>query len=183
MLTSLWKKMKGFVRPRYCKRYYSHFIKMHRTAEVHYERNLHIGKYSYIGPNCYLNAEGGITIGEGTIFAPCVVVLSSSHDYKNGGMLPYDIYDVHRKVIIGRGVWIGYGAMICPGVTIGDGAVIAMGSVVTKDIGKGEIVGGNPARTIGTRPEKEVEDNIAEERYFHRIYWKRERLRKVSQRK
>ena len=36
-----------------------------------------------------------------------------------------------------------------PGVIIGEGAIVAGGSVVTKDVPKGAIVGGNPAKVIG----------------------------------
>ena len=51
-----------------------------------------------------------------------------------------------RPVRIGSDVWIGGGAVILPGVTIGDGAVIGAGSVVTRDVGPGVTVIGNPAR-------------------------------------
>ncbi len=52
---------------------------------------------------------------------------------------------------IGNDVWIGQEAMILSGVKIGDGAVIAAGSVVVKDVGDYEIVGGNPAKNIKFR--------------------------------
>jgi len=52
---------------------------------------------------------------------------------------------------IGNDVWIGIDALILPGVTVGDGAVIGAGSVVTKNVGDYEIVGGNPAQHIGYR--------------------------------
>jgi acetyltransferase-like isoleucine patch superfamily enzyme len=54
-------------------------------------------------------------------------------------------------VTIGNDVWIGHNATILPGTTIGDGAVIGACSVVTKDVGAYEIVGGNPARLIRKR--------------------------------
>lgn len=37
-----------------------------------------------------------------------------------------------------------------PGVTIGEGSLVAAGSVVTKSVPPGVVVGGNPARIIGT---------------------------------
>ena len=40
--------------------------------------------------------------------------------------------------------------MILPGVTVGSNVIIAANSVVTKDVEEGSIVGGNPARVIGT---------------------------------
>lgn len=41
-------------------------------------------------------------------------------------------------------------AQIKYGVTIGPNAIVAMGSVVVKDVPEGTIVGGNPARVIGS---------------------------------
>lgn len=42
------------------------------------------------------------------------------------------------------------GVLIMPGVVIGPNAIVAGGSVVTKDVQEGCVVGGNPARVIGT---------------------------------
>jgi acetyltransferase-like isoleucine patch superfamily enzyme len=53
-----------------------------------------------------------------------------------------------KDIIIGDGVWIGYGAIILPGVKIGKKAIIAAGAIVTKDVADYTIVGGNPAREI-----------------------------------
>ncbi|WP_293858487.1 CatB-related O-acetyltransferase [uncultured Alsobacter sp.] len=54
-------------------------------------------------------------------------------------------------VIIGSDVWIGAGATILSGVTIGHGAVVAARAVVVRDVAPYAMVGGNPAREIGTR--------------------------------
>jgi maltose O-acetyltransferase len=47
--------------------------------------------------------------------------------------------------------WISFRATILPGVTVGRGAVVAANSVVTKDVEEFTIVGGIPAKPIGTR--------------------------------
>ena len=47
-------------------------------------------------------------------------------------------------------VFIGGGVKILPGVRIGPDAIVAAGAVVTKDVPKGSIVGGCPARVIGS---------------------------------
>lgn len=56
---------------------------------------------------------------------------------------------VKRKIEIYDNVFIGAHSIIMGGVTIGPNAIVAAGSVVTKDVPKGTIVGGNPAKVIG----------------------------------
>lgn len=51
-------------------------------------------------------------------------------------------------VSIGRGVLIGMGAVILKRARVGDGAVIGAGAVVAKDVERGAVVGGNPAKVI-----------------------------------
>ena len=58
---------------------------------------------------------------------------------------------VRKKVTIGNDVWIGAQAIILPGVTVADHAVVAAGALVTKDVNSWEVVGGNPAKVIGSR--------------------------------
>lgn len=47
-------------------------------------------------------------------------------------------------------VMIGAHSVILPGVTIGANSMVAAGSVVVKDVPDGVIVGGNPAKRIGS---------------------------------
>lgn len=51
---------------------------------------------------------------------------------------------------IHENVFIGAGSRILPNVSIGPNAIVAAGSVVTKDVPAGTIVGGVPARVIGS---------------------------------
>lgn len=50
--------------------------------------------------------------------------------------------------VIGDNVDIGANVVIIGGICIGDNVVIGVGSVVTKDVPKGSVVVGNPARII-----------------------------------
>lgn len=50
------------------------------------------------------------------------------------------------STVVERGASVGSGATILGGVRIGRGATIGAGAVVTKDVGAGETVFGNPAR-------------------------------------
>lgn len=53
-----------------------------------------------------------------------------------------------KDIVVGNGVWIGYGSLILPGVLIGDHAVIAAGTVVYKNVSARTLVAGNPMKTI-----------------------------------
>lgn len=60
-------------------------------------------------------------------------------------------YIPHRSCIeIFDNVFIGGHSIIIGDVSIGPNAVIAAGSVVTKDVPEGTVVGGNPAKVIGS---------------------------------
>ena len=63
-------------------------------------------------------------------------------------------------VIIGHDVWICRDVTIMSGINIGDGAVVAANSHVVKDVKPFEIVGGNPAKHIKYRFDKETIDSL-----------------------
>lgn len=110
-----------------------------------------IGKNVRVGMNCYFHALGGIKIGDNTILSRNITIYSANHNFENDDFVPYDNKYNLKEVIIGNGVWIGMNVSIIPGITIGDGAIIAMGSIVTKNVGKGEIVGNPSIRVLKNR--------------------------------
>jgi maltose O-acetyltransferase len=73
--------------------------------------------------------------------------------------LQHDVADDFHRAI-GAGVviedyaWIASRVTILPGVRIGRGAVVATGAVVTRDVPAMAVVGGVPARVIGSRSSK-----------------------------
>ena len=141
---------------------------VHREAVFASHANIEIGSYCRIGAGCFLEGRGGITLSDGVILAPDVVMLSSSHDYDQDAFLPYGRDDSLKPILVGAGVWIGYRAMIMPGVELDVGSLVAAGSVVTKSVGPGEIVAGNPASKIGTRNiDPEGLHKLAEGEHFY----------------
>ncbi len=112
-----------------------------------------IGDKSFIGHGCIFNLRSGITIGNDCLIASNVCMqdndghpLDPVARARGDAVLPEQI----KPIIIGNNVWIGWGATILKGVTIGDNAIIGAGSVVTKPVLSNEIVGGNPAKKIGS---------------------------------
>jgi acetyltransferase-like isoleucine patch superfamily enzyme len=53
--------------------------------------------------------------------------------------------------VVERRASVGSGAVVLGGVRIGAGAMIGAGAVVTRDVGPGEVVVGNPARVPARR--------------------------------
>lgn len=137
-------------------------------AEPH--RAIHVGARSAIaaevfvhgpvtiGADSSLNARvvvdggrAGVRIGDGVRIATDVKIFAFDHGLARAARI-LDQPVRSRGIVIGDDVWIGAGAGITDGVTVGDGAVVAMGAVVTHDVAPYTIVGGVPARPIGTRP-------------------------------
>jgi putative colanic acid biosynthesis acetyltransferase WcaF len=71
---------------------------------------------------------------------------TGTHDFTNS-VLPL----VTRRILIGKGVFIGARAFIMPGISIGDHAIVGSCSVVTKSVDEGIVVAGNPAGQLRTR--------------------------------
>ena len=49
---------------------------------------------------------------------------------------------------IGEGVWVAPGALLLNKIRIGDKAVIGMGAVVLKDVDPGDVIAGNPGKSL-----------------------------------
>lgn len=110
--------------------------------------SLVVGNNVSIHASCYIDAQGGIEIGNDVSIAHQSSILSFNHHWDDE-TVPIKYNPVVRKpVYISDDVWVGCGVRIMPGVTIGRRCVVAAGSVVTQDIPSGTLVGGVPAKVI-----------------------------------
>lgn len=109
-------------------------------------RYLRLGENTHINRYCFLDARGGLFIGNRVSISHKVSVVTASHNL-NSSYFDY----VKKSVVIDDYVWIGINAVVLPGCHIGTGAVICAGAVVTKDVSPYAIVAGIPAREIGKR--------------------------------
>lgn len=111
-----------------------------------------------LGNNVNLNGmrifgTGKVEIGNYFHSGENITLMTSNHNYNGHDMksIPYDKKRINKPIIIQDFVWFGFGVTVMPGVTIGEGSVIAAKSVVTKDVPKYAVVGGNPAKILKYR--------------------------------
>jgi acetyltransferase-like isoleucine patch superfamily enzyme len=121
---------------------------LHRNCRLYRPSHVRVGDHCVILRDVLLDGRTGVEISDNVNISEGVLIFSLQHDMSSptfeasGG-----------PVRINDHVFIGARAIILPGVTIGRGAVVGAGAVVTKDVAPLRIVGGVPAREIGTRPD------------------------------
>jgi len=134
----------------------SNFFRILERVTIEYPGGLSIGANVGINAGCWINARGGVTIGDDVIIGPYCIIHSANHRI---GELDKPVQQQgfeEKPVYIGNNVWLGARVIVLPGVTIGDNAVVGAGAVVTKNIPPNATVAGNPARIIRMRgPEGE----------------------------
>lgn len=117
-----------------------------------------IGAGSVIGKNCYIDADAvvgarckvqnnvsvysGVTLADDVFVGPSVVFTNDRFPRAFGA---WEIV----PTVVGRGASIGANATLRCGIEIGELGLVAAGAVVTRDVRPNELVGGNPARTMG----------------------------------
>ena len=118
---------------------------VHFTSKV--VGDISIGKNVWtsfaLSGNCYIQGGNGIVIGDDTIFAPGVKIISADHDPKD-----LKIWKKERAIKIGKNCWIGSNAVILPGVELGDNVIVGAGAVVTKNFPSNCVIAGVPSKII-----------------------------------
>lgn len=128
------------------------------TASFANGRNITLGDRISIGAGSSLWAGSGtarIEIGDDTLIAPAVMITAANYRYDDGSPIN-DQPMQEADIIVGRDVWLGYGAVVLAGVRIGDGAIIGAGAIVRSDVPQYAIVAGNPASVIGKRKQPQA---------------------------
>jgi len=111
-------------------------------------RRITIGAGTVINRGVVLDGRFPLTIGKHVSVSIQSVILTLEHDLSDPNFRA-----VGAPVSLGDRAFIGTRAVVLPGVSIGENAGVATGAVVTKDVPAAAIVGGVPARPIGTRPQ------------------------------
>jgi virginiamycin A acetyltransferase len=110
-----------------------------------------------IGAYCVL---GHVSLGEGTLLASRVQVISGSRQHLRDerGHLT-DVGRSFDRIMIGKECWIGAGAIIM--ADLADMVTVAAGSVVSYAMPDGVVVAGNPARGVG-RSSSSISEDLRE---------------------
>jgi acetyltransferase-like isoleucine patch superfamily enzyme len=113
---------------------------------------LEVGDNVTISQDSFIQARGGVTIGNNVLMGPGVRIWSTNHVYMNRNITICKQGLVNKPVVIGNDIWLGSAAFVAPGVVLPDGVVVAAGSILTnKTYEPYSIYAGNPARIIGSR--------------------------------
>ncbi|MBN1943222.1 MAG: acyltransferase [Phycisphaerae bacterium] len=119
---------------------------VHYTSIVHGAKHLKVAKNSRksfaLSGHFYIQALNGVEIGEETIFAPGVKILSTNHDEATHAST------IEHPIKIGAHCWLGANAVILPGVELGNNVVVAAGAVVTKSFPSNVVLAGVPAKIL-----------------------------------
>ncbi len=80
-------------------------------------------------PGVYINAFGGLKLGDNVEIGPNVIIVTTNHN-------KYDQRKTSPKkgVEIGNNVWVGANSVILPGSKIGDEVTIGAGCVISGEI-------------------------------------------------
>jgi acetyltransferase-like isoleucine patch superfamily enzyme len=105
-----------------------------------------IGAETFLNSGVSIGCTTKIVIGARVLVGPYVTI-NDSHYH---GVTDRSERPAGQAVSIGDDVWIGMKSSVLAGVTIGEGAVIGAHSLVNRDVAPFTIVGGVPAKVIGT---------------------------------
>jgi acetyltransferase-like isoleucine patch superfamily enzyme len=92
---------------------------------------------------CYIGCFNGVEIGEGTVIAAGVKIISANHKFDD-----FNKYEETRPIRIGRHCWLSVNAVILPGVELGDNVIVGAGAVVSKSFPSNCVLAGVPAKII-----------------------------------
>lgn len=115
--------------------------------------NMSVGDDVYIAHRGWINATGGLELGDGVVISPNVVIATTAHK-RAGGRVAL-MQSKQSPIKISAGSWIASNSVITRGSTIEEGVVVGANSVVLGTLEANGFYSGNPAKFI-----KKLEDDL-----------------------
>jgi len=128
--------------------------RIHAATEVLARQRLDVADHVYIGPFNFIDASGGLHIGEGVqVSTHCALLTHSSHHaLRRAGRNYWGAADppgfVRAATTIGAYSFIGPHSVVAPGSRIGRGVLVRACSYVRGDVPDFAIIGGQPAHVL-----------------------------------
>ncbi|MFO1337499.1 MAG: acyltransferase [Burkholderiaceae bacterium] len=125
---------------------------------IEHEDRLVLGDHVYIGPFNFIEASGGITLGDGVqITSHCSLVTHASHrsqrllgeGFVNWPTLSPRPGWIAGPIVVGAYSFIGPHSLIEANTTLGKGTLVCAGSFVRGEYPDFAILEGRPARIVG----------------------------------
>lgn len=116
------------------------FVEIQKNATV--GKNCKISTHTFICEGVHI--EDNVFVGHNVTFINDIYPRATTEGGKMQTEEDWEVVPTYVK----KGASIGSSATILAGVTIGEKAMVGAGAVVTRDVPKGVVVAGNPARVI-----------------------------------
>ena len=127
--------------------------------------SVNIGAFTGIGLGCRFFPSEGVAHNPKACTNYAFGNLGPKNEiFNNIAILPK--VQTKGDINIGSDVWFGESVTVMSGVTVGHGAVVATNSHIFKDIEPYAIYGGNPAKLIKFRFDKEIIDALLEMKWW-----------------
>lgn len=121
-------------------------LRLGRDVTFYNPAKIELGSDVFVAKGAWFMAGELIRVGNGAVFGPYCVVVSSNHTRLEGSYRfgPPDL----APIDIGPGCWLAAHVTVTAGSRVGYGALVAANSVVSGDLPAGWIAGGLPAKPI-----------------------------------
>ena len=111
-----------------------------------------------IGVDNFLQASGGLVLGDRVMTGPGVRIWTVNHGFDDPERPIAEQGYEYAPVVIGHDCWLGAGVFVMPGVELPPGCVVSAHSVVArKTYPPYAVLAGHPARVVGRRKSVESE--------------------------
>lgn len=122
--------------------YLAPMVVMKNIQNIEIENNLSIHEF------CYIDAIGGIKIGDNVSIAHNCSLVSFEHTWDDlTNPIKYNPTKL-KSIKIGNDVWLGCGVRVLAGTVIEDRVVVAAGAVAKGTLESGYLYGGIPAKKL-----------------------------------